>query len=285
MRASGFILTSEECELLLVLENHPGLEKLSVVTGRDASNISRSLTRIAEKMPVVEKKAGRWALTSQGLNLNQQTRDAIAIQHSIVQNQATLKIGTNREFAARILGPRLPELQNILPGVQLRISSFESGTEQALLNGTIDLAFDCDRPFDPEISYKLIVKEAIVAVCAPEFRKKFSKEIHAENLFGIPHLLCDRLFPDRILGRRENQLKVVASFNDIATTRAACVSGSGWALLPQYSVALELEQKKLVELEIGKTSQSQYGVWWLRRRKYLDASAMALQSWLKHIEL
>jgi DNA-binding transcriptional LysR family regulator len=282
---NGFIIDSEECELLLAFEVAPNLEKLSETMGRDISNISRALTRMAGKLPVIEKKGGRWVLTDQGRKLNQHTRDSILYQRSLFQKQTWLRLGTNREFASRILGKNLMTLQTLLPETQIRICAFESGVEQALLDGVIDIGIDCERPFNPDVAYKLAITEPIVVVCSPSYRKAHSKEFKDEGFLSLPHLLCDRLSPDVIFKKSENRLNVLASFNDIATTRAACEEGLGWALLPRYAVQKELEQRTLIEITTVKAGESNYGVWWLRGRRYLEVTAIKMQDWLKEVDL
>lgn len=285
MNKTGFILTSEECELLMAFESAPNLEKLAGSVRRDISNISRSLSRISSKLPVIEKQSGRWVLTELGRKLNQHTRDSVQFQRSLFQKQSWLRIGTNREFAARVLGAHLNDIQSIFPESQIRIMAFESGTEQALLEGAIDIGIDCERPFSPEIAYKMSMKEPIIAVASPQFKKNHNKEIRDGRFFGLPHLLCDRLAPDRILIKSENTLNTLASFNDIATTRAACQLGQGWALLPRYAVRSEIENGTLVPVESVGGGESNYGIWWLRGRKFLEPSALQLHAWLKEVEL
>jgi len=285
MTVQRFPLSSEQCELVLAFEASPTLSSLALNFGRDISVVSRNLAKIAEKLPVVEKKSGRWILTDMGRRLNNHTRDSLQFQYGISQKQTVLRIGTNREFAARIVGPRLKELLLLFPHTILNIHSYESGTETPLLESMIDLGLDCERPFAPEIAYKLFLDEKIVAVSDPRFYKKYRPVIQAGELGKLPHLLCDRLFPDRILELNENQMEIIARFNDIATTRAACVAGLGWALLPLYSVQTEINKGELQIIETIKRGTSKYGVWWLRGRANLKPQVERLSTWLKSVKI
>lgn len=280
-----YILSSDESELLLAFETASSLEKLSKVLSKDVSNLSRSLNKIADKMPVVEKQNNRWQLTEIGKRLNQHTRDSIQFQKTLLNHQQFLKIGTNREFASRILGSSLKELEELFPKTQLRICAFEQGVEQALTNGLVDIGIDCERPFNPDISYRICLAEDIIAVSTPDFKKKYQQELKNGDFFGLPHLLCDRLYPDKILKKSDNRLNLKASFNDIATTRTACLQGLGWALLPKYAVNSEIDEKKLVVIDSETSGVSNYGVWWLRNRKSIEPLAISLKSWLETIEL
>lgn len=283
--SSRFLLSADECELLLRLEESQSLQIVAEKMGRDHSVISRNLKRISEKASVVEKKSGRWILTDIGKRLNESSRAMIAMQASLGQSQQILRIGTNREFAARVLGPDLSQFLKLFPHTQLTINSYERGTEEALLKGQIDIGLDCERPNDPEIAYKLVVDELIVAVCGKHFYKTHQKKILSGEYVNLPHLICERLAPDKILSKLENHPHVIARFNDIATTRAACVHDIGWALLPHYAVKQELKAKSLIQIDKSTYGKSKYGVWWIRHRSYLRESVEKSTAWLASKEL
>lgn len=275
-----FPLSSDDCELLLEFEQYPSLQDLCLRMGRDHSIISRALKRLSEKFPVVEKNSGKWVLTDLGRKVNESSRSALANQVTTLNEQTALRIGTNREFASRVIAVDFKALKNLFPRTTLSIHTFEQGTEAALLQGYIDVGFDCDRPYSPEIGYKLVVDEPIIAVAAKEFIKAHKKQIVDGNYLELPHLLCERLHPDKILSRSDNQLVVEGRFNDIATTREVCTQGSGWALLPAYAIKRELESGKLQKIDEKFFGKSRYGVWSLRSRSHLKATCDVLIQWL-----
>jgi len=281
MRFNQFILSSEDCELLLELEKSGTIEKTAKAVAKDPSGISRQLNRIAGLYPAIEKRQGKWIVTNIGKRLNNYTRDAIQIQKQLIKNLAVLRIGTNREFGARVIGPHFADLQNLFPNTRLVIHTFEQGTEEALLNGKIDIGIDCERPNDPDISYKLILDEPIVSVCSKSFYKKHKTEIESKKIYSTPHLLCERLYPDKIFSKNSNQINIHAIFNDVATARAACLSGVGWGLFPRYAVENEIKDKKLVVIDEKNRGLSKYGVWSLRNRKSNSENADLVCSWLK----
>lgn len=285
MNENRFLLTSDECELLLELENSQTIERTAKAMAKDPSGVSRQFSKIAKKYPAIEKRAGKWVLTEVGKRLNSISRNTIEIQKQLAEEQAVLRIGTNREFASRIIAPQMNWFKEQFQNTQLIISTFEYGTEQALLSGQIDVGIDCERPNDPEIAYKLLADEPIVTVCSPNFKKAYKKEISSGGMGEIPHLLCERLYPDKILMQKENRQSIVAYFNDIAAARAACVSGVGWALLPQYAVADELKAKKLVIISESKSGHAKYGLWWSRARYTNKSVINTLCDWLKQQKL
>lgn len=276
-----FLLSTDECELLLLLEESSSLQLVAEKMGRDHSVISRILKRISEKMPTVEKKAGRWILTEMGKRFNEASRSMIATQTSLSHTQQILRIGTNREFSARVLGPDLGRVLEFFPNTDLTINAYENGVESALLKGQADVGIDCARPNDPEIAHKLITHEPIISVCGKEFFKKHEEFLAKGEYFGLPHLLCDRLHPAHILAQSENNFSIAARFNDIATARSACVQNVGWALLPIYAISSELKCKDLIRIDEATYSNLAYGIWWIRHRVYLQNSVEKLAQWLR----
>lgn len=283
MMNEKMLLNSDDCELLVAFELGGSIEKAAQLIGKDASGVSRQLLRISQQCPAVEKRAGKWALTDVGRNLSSSVKEFIRLQRQLASAKSVLRIGTNREFGSRILGPNLQSLGSVFPDSHLSILTFEAGTEEALINGKVDISFDCERPIDPKIGFKHLFSDPIVAVCSPAFAKKHALNASSEKLFGLPHLLCDRLYPHRII-QNVTEVNSAYSFNDIATTRAACQSGAGWALLPEYSVRQELKNNQLVKVEEKMWSTTKYGIWWSRDR-FKDAKTIkALSDWIKTLK-
>jgi DNA-binding transcriptional LysR family regulator len=278
---SRYYLNSDECELLLAFEQAPSLSQVSQIVGRDISAISRVLTRIVEKAPVITKQGNRWQLTELGRRVNVQTRDSMTGQNYVLSETATLRIGTNREFASQVIAPDLPRLMEIFPKTLISIHTYEGGTEQPLLNGQIDLAIDCDRPFDSGIAFQNFLNEPMKAVCSQAFWRKYRKHFAENDTVNVPHLHYTRIPVDHILTSSENRVQSVAQFNDIACVRAACISGAGWALLPAYTVKEALQSGDLVSIPMKALNHNtKYGIWWLRHQPSIKKYVTELRKWM-----
>ncbi len=277
-------ISSDDCALLLRFSESNGLANLAQSLGRDISVVSRKLQRLASEVPVLEKHGGRWSLTPLGREVVQWTRDAVSSQSRLLQRPHSLRLATTREFAARILSPALPELRKRLPLLELEIYSFEGGTEEALLEGNVDIAIDCGRPQSPDIRFQLLAKEEVSLFASPAFlRNHVIKK--QEDLYLAPHVEFLRLPPSRYLLLKAQVYKRFARFNDIAACRAAAVAGCGWALLPTYAVREEIENGKLRHLDLFSIEQENYGIWWLRDRKALKPYLGVFAAWMKEIKL
>ena len=282
---SRFALSSEESELLILFEELQDIKKIAQKIGRDPSGVSRGLKSLSEKFPVLEKRMGRWQMTAIGTEINALNRNFIQAQNSLLRNQSKLCIGTNREFAARVVAPRLAELEKLLQNDRIDVFSYDSGVEQALRNGSIDVGFDCGRPSDPLVSYKLLIREPIAHYCSKKFFKEFRQDIVAGKWSELPHILCERLYPDKIMNLSERSWNIAVHVNDIASARELAQVDKGWALLPNYSVAREVETGWLVRIGTEQYEYEKYGIWWLRERKFLKPTVELLSTWMKELEL
>jgi DNA-binding transcriptional LysR family regulator len=285
MSLNRFCLSSDEAELLILFEEFQDIAVISEKIGRDPSGVSRGIKKLAERFPVIEKRAGRWQLTPLGSELNTLSRNFLQAQASVLKRQAQIRIGTNREFASRVVAPRIAELERLLPGTRLDLLSFEGGVEQALKVGHIDIGFDCGRPMDPVVNYKSLVKEPIAPYCSKSFARDHKREIKSQNWEALPHVLCERLYPDRIMGWSNRSWTIATHVNDIATARELAQAGKGWALLPNYSVAREIETGSLVKMGTEQYESEKYGIWWLRERKFLLPTVQTLSTWMSALEI
>lgn len=277
-----FILSSEESELLLEFETAGTLQKLSEMLYRDQSQVSRMMQKIQSKIPVIEKINRRWQITELGKSYNEATRDYLLSQAAKSRELQYIKIGTNREFANRVISADFEKFSSLFSYSQIRLNSYEAGIEKYILNGELDLGIDCERPVQPEVSFKTVFSQDVIPVASPKFKKKYLKQVQdgALGFLKLPHLLCDRLYPHLLLKTAENEIQVKAAFNDIGLTRTTCIQGLGWALLPHYSVKHELNTGDLIRLSSASYSTS-YGVWWLRSRLGLRPHVDKLIGYLK----
>ena len=279
------LLSADEAEVLCHFEMYASLELLSLKLGRDLTVLSKIWKRISEKADTLVKAGGRWKLTESGKLLNQATRDYIHSQNSIIKGKYLLRVGTNREFAARVIAPNILQFQQCFPNREIAISVFESGSEAALLDGRVDLGFDCGRPESPDIFHKSFLDEELATVATPGFYLQHRRSFQKGDFSQAPHLLYDRMPPDKYMGQHGRFLKVLLQTNDIASARAMCLQGIGWALLPKYSVQEELNAGSLKLCHPQQYERERYGVWRLRSRKHLITDFTSACNWLSSIKL
>ncbi len=277
-----FPLSSEDCEFLVALESAHTLSGMASLLKKDLSVVSRRLQRIAAVAPVLEKDRGRWALTEVGRSFTRWARDAHSSQRQLLRQVIPLRICATREFGARFLSPNLG---NIFSDSQYSLSvlTSEEGVEHTLLSGDADVGFDCGRPRDPLVAFRRVVKENFTLVASRLFIEKH--QVTRANLLSLPHLQYKRSITPRLLKLSYDLPRVFAGFNDIASIREACCAGIGWAVLPGYAVRRELDQGLLREIPGWPIEPENFGVWWIRGRRWLDPIAKECIRWLKTQDL
>ncbi|WP_164848344.1 LysR substrate-binding domain-containing protein [Halobacteriovorax sp. HLS] len=262
-----FILSTTEAQLLIQFELNPSLELLAKTLHRDPTAISRQLKRISEKSDFLVKVSGRWKITETGVKFNQATKDYLLSQNKIVHNEIHLKIGSTREFCSRILASNYKTLVKELGVKSISIIALDGSIESALLSAHIDLAFDCEKPYSPDIRFKRIFKEPISPVISSKNFKQYQKITNFKELEDYPHILCERLAPESVSRKAFSARQIVAHTNDIAVSKELCLGSHGWALLPIYTIKNELKSKKLKVIGDLTYSYEKFGVWYLRERK------------------
>lgn len=282
---SPYMLDSTECTLIMALEETKTLQELSQALKRDPSVLSRQINKIVEKYPLAEKISGRWTLTPLGRRIAEWTRRTSFEQSELLNARTHVRIGSTREFSARILAPQLQNIQKDFPRSFFSIESFERGVEDNLLNGQVDIALDCGRPNEPNISFKRITPEPMVIVAQKKFWEK-NKVKSKNDLITLPYYRYARMNFEKVLELSQNLENPKCLFNDIASMREALLCDEEvWSLFPRYTVLRELENKSLSVSSLKIKSQESFGVWSLRSRSDLKNIVLYFETWLKRQNL
>ncbi len=275
-----FPLSSDQCEILCALEACKTIGALADFLKRDPSVVSRQLKRIAETAPVLEKIQGRWTITPVGQEVILWTRNSSTALNRIFQKRLVIRVGATREFASRVICPQIKTfLKETSDGAELVLNTYESGIEEALLSGELDFGFDCGRPKDPLIQFKLVTHETFGIFGSPSFlRSGMPKSLN--ELLLLPNLQYRRVPTSRYLRLASEVPCVAGYFNDLAAIREACCAGLGWAVLPEYVAQREIKAGLLVRVDIERIRGDKFGVWWLRGSRTYEDTIHRAMSWL-----
>lgn len=281
-----FALETDEALLLLEYEKSESIVQVANTFKRDPSVISRSLKKLADKLPVLDKKQGKWIVTELGKKFNSWTTEAIISQQNILNQRVTLNIASTREFANRYL---VESIDEIFPSdkFHIHIKTFDSESELLLLNGQADFVFDCGKPYDPQISFKRPLEERMSFVVSSEFKKRY-KVKSAKDLAQLPHIHYSRNNMAKLYSLTKDQVNIAMTLNDIALVRNAIIQSKGWGMLPTYTIKQELKDKELVSIEQTKSwslTSYKFGLWWNRDKSYLKVHADTLLGWLSEQNL
>ncbi|OUR93502.1 hypothetical protein A9Q84_18695 [Halobacteriovorax marinus] len=283
---NSFALSTEDALLLLEYERCDSIAEVSEIFKRDPSVISRNLKRLSEKLPVIEKAQGKWVLTELGRKFNTWTLEAVSTQQSILDQKIEIKIASTREFAHRYL---IEAVTTLFPKdkYHIHLITFDSDSEKLLLNGQVDMVFDCGKPYDPQIAFKRSTSEEMSIVISKEFKSRHGVK-SSKDLSELDHIHYSRNNLAKIYQMTRDKLKIGLTVNDIALVRQACINAQGWAMIPTYTIKKELITGELIEVKLDrnwKLASYKFGVWWNRDKSYLAPHIDKAVEWLAKQDL
>ncbi|MGC3872416.1 LysR substrate-binding domain-containing protein [Halomonas sp. GXIMD04776] len=163
----------------------------------------------------------------------------------LLERPDTVTISVTPTFAAKLLIPRLTELNATLLGVELRTVATEALSD--FDRDQVDIAVRLARPpFPSGLEATLLFHQELVAVASPHLVKELSLPLSTEQLGELP-LLHDAHDHWPMFLRSGGTLPG-AVFNQTTLALDAALAGQGVALACRAFVAGDLEAGRLVQV-------------------------------------
>lgn len=277
-----FTLSSEESEILCLLEKTGNLREIAEIHGRDVSVISRRLQGLHGRYHLIEKENGRWRLTPKGLRFNAWVRSMMNEQERQLRFDHELVIASTREFAARILVPKLDEFRQKFS--KIRILGTDQGIESLLLERKATIGFDCGAPYSPEIGFKPLCDETFSVVASPQWIRK---HLSAKRK-GLPkqhYIHYERNDFDTIRELVDQDGEITLTFSELNSLREALLCHSGWSYLPTYAISKELNEGLLKVIPGPEVEGTRFGVWWNQHSRPEPEVLAFCKAWLMQQKL
>lgn len=175
----------------------------------------------------------------------------------------TVTISVTPTVAAKLLIPRLGDLQAVLPDVELRTVATEALSD--FERDQVDIAVRLTRPpFSADLEAQLLFRQDLVAVASPRLVGNMTLPLPIEQLRALP-LLHDAHDHWATFLKVSGKLPG-AVFNQTTLALDAAVAGQGVALACKTFVAADLATGRLVQVaEAGKLGADFYLV---RKRSF-----------------
>lgn len=189
------------------------------------------------------------ALTSQGASyLTEVTRAFDTLGDAtgrLLERPDTVTISVTPTFAAKLLIPRLAELNAALPGVELRTVATEALCDFERDQVDIAIRLTCP-PFPSGLEARLLFHQELVAVASPHLVKELPLPLSPEQIGAFP-LLHDSQGHWPLFLRTGGKLPG-AVFNQTTLALDAALAGQGIALACRAFVAGDLKAGRLVQV-------------------------------------
>ncbi|MGE8517271.1 MAG: LysR substrate-binding domain-containing protein [Alcaligenes nematophilus] len=196
----------------------------------------------------------------------------------LLQRPDTVTISVTPTVAAKLLIPRLGDLQAALPEVELRTVATEALSD--FERDQVDIAVRLTRPpFAPDLEAQLLFRQDLVAVASPRLLGDRMLPLSLEQLRALP-LLHDTQGHWASFLKTSGKLPG-AVFNQTTLALDAAMAGQGVAMACKAFVAADLAAGSLVQVaEAGAMGPDFY---LLRKRSTpARASVEAVWEWCQH---
>jgi LysR family glycine cleavage system transcriptional activator len=190
----------------------------------------------------------------------------------------TVTISVTPTVAAKLLIPRLGDLQAALPDVELRTVATEALSD--FERDQVDIAVRLTRPpFAADLEAKLLFRQDLVAVASPRLVGNVTLPLSSEQLRALP-LLHDAQGHWATFLKTSSKLPG-AVFNQTTLALDAAMAGQGVALACKAFVAMDLAAGRLVQVaEAGTLGPDFYLV--RKRSAPVRQSVDAVWDWCLH---
>lgn len=190
----------------------------------------------------------------------------------------TVTISVTPTVAAKLLIPRLGDLQAALPDVELRTVATEALSD--FERDQVDIAVRLTRPpFAADLEAKLLFRQDLVAVASPRLVGNVTLPLSSEQLLALP-LLHDAQGHWPTFLKTSSKLPG-AVFNQTTLALDAAMAGQGVALACKAFVAMDLAAGRLVQVaEAGTLGPDFYLV--RKRSAPVRQSVDAVWDWCLH---
>lgn len=190
----------------------------------------------------------------------------------------TVTISVTPTVAAKLLIPRLGDLQAALPDVELRTVATEALSD--FERDQVDIAVRLTRPpFAADLEAKLLFRQDLVAVASPRLVGNMTLPLSSEQLRALP-LLHDAQGHWATFMKTSSKLPG-AVFNQTTLALDAAMAGQGVALACKAFVAMDLAAGRLVQVaEAGTLGPDFYLV--RKRSAPVRQSVDAVWDWCLH---
>lgn len=271
-----FPFSTDDMRLLFLLSEEQTVKGVAERLGRDQTTVTRQLSQLSQKFPVLQKNNGVWLLTSFGQEVAKFSRRLMNEQRQLIDLPKVIRIATTKEFSEWVLSPLLGKIISTSKSAfQIAVLTEVGPFEKALLDGKIDIVISCGKPVDPLIKFKRMKSFPLVCVHSAPVREKDK----ITKLMSLPAVEHTGMTIRSLITNQLHYPEVVAQFDHISGVRGACRAGLGWTILPSYSVQKDIKGGDLHEINISELSElkEEFSVWYVRDYSNLEGVVKQIQ--------
>lgn len=240
--------------------------KAAAINGITQSAVSQQVATLERNFQslLIERSKILFRLTREGRVVYDYARQITAHYRSFEHRLMDLKgsVSSTIELAAiysiglHVLPLYLKRFMRNCPAVQIRVNYRSAGqVNEEVLDNVADLGLVAYPVKSGELEVVPLHTEPLVLVCSPRHPFAQKKSVGLETLNGQKFISFDPDTPtrralDRELRGRGVQVEHAMEFDNVETVKRAVEIDCGVSIVPESTVALELEKRTLARVEI-----------------------------------
>ena len=279
-----FAISPDDCLILKAFRDSNSLREAATLLNCDPAGLARRVQNISTQYGYLQKINNRWQVTPTGLSLVAWVEESIQSQKNLVLSRQSIRLASTAWFSENQIIPHLPRLKNLLEvDATFSVSTPSRGFEHALTSGLVDFVIVCHPPENPEIEHRQLNLEKWIIILPSSWKKDFKTADLTGLLAKKPFIRHSALNEDLFLP--EINIKDSGySMDHLIGVRSAVINGLGWSVVPRFSVAREIQNDSVIELDYEvQIKDRKVCVWWLRNNSRSKKLSGKISQWVKDI--
>ncbi|QGZ63063.1 LysR family transcriptional regulator [Paraburkholderia acidisoli] len=274
--------TSEDFSIFVCVVASGSITAASQSLGLAASAVSRSLSRLEEKVGVtlLNRTTRRMHLTEEGALLFDQAKDILLRIEDLEERLTSrrqapagrLRVNATTAFMLHAIVPHLDEFRGLYPAIELQLNTSESDIN--LLAENTDIAIRMGAQTDSTLRARLLGTDRLQMVASPAYLARCGEpaevaDLAAHALIGFSEPASLNLWPLQGEAGAAFQFRPALSASSAETIRQLALAGHGIACLASFATARDVAAGRLVNVmseSLADPTQPVYAVFYRNSR-------------------
>ncbi|MHB8519991.1 MAG: LysR family transcriptional regulator [Limisphaerales bacterium] len=287
----------ESLKMFCDLAETESFTKAAQINDVTQSAVSQQITSLERqfKSMLIERSKKRFRLTREGEVLYDYSKQIIETYESLqskVQEikdviSGTIRVATIYSIGLHYLPPYLKKYLKTYPMVNVHVEYRRSNHVYEDVYGNVaDLGLVAYPTRDNRLEIVPLREDRLVLICHPQHPFTKSKSVKLANLSGQKFIGFEPDIPtrkaiDRILKAHSVQVQNVMEFDNVETVKRAVEIDAGVSIVPESTVAQEVSNQTLVQLEIEDADFSRPLAAIYKKNKFLSRAIKQFLAVLK----
>lgn len=243
-----------------------GFSRAAELVGLSQPAVTRQVAALEAELntPLLDRSSRQFRLTPAGEIVYERARRLVvdvtelreAVDGLILQERGRVTIGTVTTVGLGLLPPILKAFSQRHPRVRLVVKAGRTAdTLERVLSGEFDMAIMTTPVAHPRLRSIPLQKDPVVLVCSPDLGKTLTQPLSLEQLSQIEMISYQspsrfRTFADSMLEQHGIYPNITMEFDSHEAVKMMVRMGFGVAMVPLSAVDEDLEQGRLVQLQV-----------------------------------